>query len=142
MATGAANGTNRTALAAVVANTLMDYGKIAGKMCFTYDILTAAQQFDAASEFTMGKALPIEAVPLFGIVKFTGSSTATLLVGKTGDTNLFGTATALTTTPIQVIMPTVPNTPLTAAVDILVTTATAAIVTSEVLELVIVYAMP
>ena len=143
MATGAQSGTNYTALAAATPATLLDYGKALGKLAFTYDTLTATQQYDAASIFTMGAKIPIEAVPLFGFVNFTGSSTATLSLGIAGgDTDLLGTATALATTKRQTIWPTVPNTPLTAALTVSVLTAAAAILTDEVLEVIIVYALP
>lgn len=141
MATSTLRGTNNTVANAPTPATLLNYGQGLARLSVVKDKATAIAQMGAGSIFKLGAKLPKDAVPVFGIVNFTGTSTATLKIGSADNDDLFGTATALATTPNQVIMPTV-TTPLTADTEIQVLTATAAIVTDEVLEVVVVFATP
>lgn len=141
MATFTGYGTNFTIADAPTPDTVLATELWGGRVHAIVDRFTAAKQYDAASLIYVGK-MPKGAVPLFGMIQFTGSSTATLIIGHAGDTNALGAATALTTTPIQQIFPTTAAfmVPLTADRDIYITTATAAIVTAEVIEFCYLYA--
>jgi hypothetical protein len=140
MSTSTLRGVNNTIANAPSPSTLMEYGRARGKLAETYDKATAIAQMDAGSKFKMGGKIPKGAIPLFGIMHFTGSSTATLKIGSSDNDDLFGTATAIATTPTQILWPTVPNTALSADVEVEVLTDDEAIVTNEILELLIVYA--
>lgn len=140
MATGTARGTNNTLLQTPSPAALLEYGKVEGKLGVTMDKLTAAAQYDAGSIFVMGAKIPKGAIPLFGIIRYTGSSTATLKIGSSGNDDLWGSCTSLVATPTQVFYPTASNTALTADTQIQILTDAAAILTSNVLEVVLVYA--
>lgn len=140
MATGTAYGVNNTVLQSPSPSTILEYGKVEGKLAVTMDKVTAAAQYDDGSIFVMGAKIPKGAIPLFGIMRFTGKSTATLKIGSSGNDDLWGSCSAIATTPTQVFFPTASNTALTADTQIQILTAAAAVVTSEVLEVVLVYA--
>ena len=141
MSTGTTYGANFTIADNPTPATVLDSPKWGGKVRCVQDTVTLAAQYDAGSYLYVGK-VPIGAIPLFGIINYrTGSSTATLSIGSLTTATLFGSATALATTKTQVTYPTVPNTKLTAITDILCLTADAALLTSDVLDVKLFYAV-
>lgn len=126
MATLTAYGDNYTIAANVTPATNLDSAKWRGKVKHISDSITMTTAADAASIVYVGK-LPKGAVPLYTIFNNDdATSTATGIIGYTGDTNALGTITAITTTKTQLVAPTVFNTPLTADKDVYITTAAAA----------------
>lgn len=140
MATSTLRGVNNTIIQTPSPSTLMDYGRAQGRVSVTMDKAVAVAQMDAGSKFKMGGKIPKGAIPLFGIMRFTGSSTATLKIGTADNDDLFGSCSAIATTPTQIFYPTEENAPLDADSEIEVLTAAAAIVPSEQLEIVLLYA--
>jgi len=141
MATLTAYGTNYTIADNVTPSTYLNPAKWTGDIKHVSDVITMTTAADAASIVYVGK-LPKGAVPLYTIFNTDdATSTATGTIGYAGDTNALGAISAINTTLTQVVTPTVYNTPLTAAKDIYVTTATAATSASTEWHVTIAYGM-
>lgn len=126
MATITAYGDNYTVAANVTPSTNLDPAKWKGKVHQLSDVVTMTTAGDAGSIVYVGK-LPAGSIPLFTLFNSDdATSTATGIIGYSGDTDALGAISAMVTTPTQVVAPTVFNTPLTEEKDIFITTETAA----------------
>jgi hypothetical protein len=141
MATLTAYGTNYTIASNVTPSTLLNPAKWTGDIKHISDVVVMTTAADAASLVYVGK-LPKGAIPLYTVFNTDdATSTATGIIGYASDTNALGAITAITTTLTQLVEPTVWNTPLTAAKDVYVTTATAATSASTNWHVTIAYGM-
>ena len=137
-------GTNATILAAPTPSTVLDTEKSGGRVkCLTEKY--TGTTINSGDIIYMGK-MPKGAIPLYGVLRYTGSDTGALTVGYTGNTDALGAATALATTKTQVLYPDAAqmNVPLTADRDIYATfvgtSATHALVSADILLLHYLYA--
>ena len=139
MATGTHTGANYAVVSAPTPDTYLYASQWKGKVRCLEDIVTVGAAGDAGSILKVGK-LPKSCIPLFTLIKYSGSDTATLAIGSSADTDLLGVATAIGTTPVQTILPTVANTPLTADTEIEILTAADGIASGDTLQVKIFYA--
>ena len=122
MATLTAYGTNYTIADNVTPSTALNPAKWTGDIKHISDVVVMTTAADSASLVYVGK-LPKGAIPLYTIFNTDdATSTATGIIGYTGDTNALGTISSISATPLQVVAPVVVNTPLTAAKDVYITT--------------------
>jgi hypothetical protein len=140
MATGTLTGTNYAIANAPTPSTLLESSKWGGKVRCIEDIITAAAAYDAASIVKIG-ALPKGAIPIMTVIKYSGSATMTLAVGSTADTDLLGVFTALGTTPTQMALPSIPNTPLTADTVMEMLVAATGIASGDIFHVKMLYAV-
>lgn len=135
------NGTNFAIAAAPTPSTVLATEKWGGRVKALVDVKQMGATRAAGTLIYLGK-LPKGALPLVGFVQYSGSVTATLTVGYTGGASNLGSATALATTPNQVLYPngTQWNTPLAAAVDVYATIGAHSLAASDTLRFKLLYA--
>ena len=136
MATTGLTGVNATLVAAgLKPSTLLKAQLLGGKVRVMEDIVTHTGAGDIGSLMTFGP-LPKGCIPLFAIMNYSvGSSTLTLAAG------VFAAATAVTTTKVQILAAVDPRTALTAATDVVFTTAAAATGSTDVFQFQIFYSV-
>ena len=123
-------------------NKLIDARFLSGKVRVAVDELTMASQ--AAGAHNTALHLPIGAVPLFGIVETSLTlGTATLAIGITGSTGKYRAAATFTATDTPTLfgVGAAIGEALTAAEDVILTTAVAALPASGTLRVFIFYSV-
>lgn len=133
-------GVNETIRRSITPSTYLSPAQLGGKIRAICETWQGA--IDTASILYFG-TMPKGALPLGGLILYSGSSTATLSFGYTGATQYLGSATALATTKTQRLYPnkTQWNTPLTADVACYISVNTKALAASDKLCIVYEYAM-
>ena len=142
MATTTIYGTNYTIADNVTPSTALNPAKWTGDIKHVSEVVAAiGTAYTDGTLIYVGK-LPIGAVPLYTVFNTDSTaSTATGIIGYAGDTNALGAITSFKDTKTQVLAPTVWNTPLTAAKDVYITTATAAIDVAATYHVTIAYSV-
>lgn len=134
-------GTNYGVLRAPTPSTVLATEKAGGRVKSFSERFTGAI-VNSGDVIFLGK-LPQGAIPLGGFLRYTGNDSGVLSIGYAGDTDALGAATALATTKAQYLVPTVGNTPLTAAKDIYATfgrSAAHSLASTDVIEINYLYA--
>lgn len=114
-------GTNATKLAALTPSNALKAEQDGGAVRSMCEHWTGAT-VNSGDLIYLGR-MPKGSIPLGGFLRYSGSDTGVLSIGYSGDIDALGTATALTTTKTQYLVPTADqmNTPLTEDRDIYAT---------------------